>query len=159
MTGFQMWSIMRSLSVLLVLIFLGACSKTPVPRSESQSVSPTPTALQPQTASIDSIAEFLLSAAAADFRTDRASKPIRFREVHLGHMMVPSGEKQFMLCGQFQTAEAGRNVWIPFVTIQASEYEQYVGGEAAALCQNSSTIWDDVDDLSAALKTRLDSLR
>ena len=121
--------------------------KAPVTRSESQAVSPT-------------VVQFLLTAAATDFHTHRSPGPVRFRDVRIGHVLTPSGEKEYRLCGQFLPAqEAGKAEWTPFATIKTSDYEQYVGAQAAGFCQDSSVIWDNVDDLSSSLQSRLDSLR
>ena len=121
--------------------------KAPVTRSESQAVSPT-------------VVQFLLTAAATDFHTHRSPGPVRFRDVRIGHVLTPSGEEEYRLCGQFLPAqEAGKAEWTPFATIKTSDYEQYVGAQAAGFCQDSSVIWDNVDDLSSSLQSRLDSLR
>ena len=121
--------------------------KAPVTRSESQAVSPT-------------VVQFLLTAAATDFHTHRSPGPVRFRDVRIGHVLTPSGQKQYRLCGQFLPAqEAGKAEWTPFATIKTSDYEQYVGPQAAAYREDSSAIWDNVDDLSSSLQRRLDSLR
>lgn len=80
--------------------------------------------------------------------------------MRIGHVLTPSGEKQYRLCGQFLPAqEAGKAEWTPFATIKTSNYEQCVGAQAAGFCQDSSVIWDNVDDLSPSLLSRLDSLR
>jgi hypothetical protein len=121
--------------------------KAPVTRSESQAVSP-------------AVVQFLLTAAATDFHTHRPPIPVRFRDVRVGHVMTPSGEKQYRLCGQFLPAqEAGKAEWTPFATIKTSGYEQYIGAQAAAFAQDSSVIWANGDDLSSSLQSRLDSLR
>jgi hypothetical protein len=121
--------------------------KAPVTRSESQAVSPT-------------VVQFLLTAAATDFHTHRPPSPVRFRDVRIGHVLTPSGEKQYRLCGQFlPEQDAGKAEWIPFATIKTSDYEQYTGAQAASFRQDSSVIWDNVDDLSSSLQSRLDSLR
>ena len=121
--------------------------KAPVTRSETQAVSPT-------------VVQFLLTAAATDFHTHRSAGPVRFRDVRIGHVLTPSGEKEYRLCGQFLPAqEADKAGWTPFATIKTSDYEQYVGAQAAGFCQDSSVIWDNVDDLSSSLQSRLDSLR
>ena len=74
--------------------------------------------------------------------------------------MTPSGEEQYMLCGQFLPAQEGGNAeWTPFATIKTSDYEQWIGAQAAGFCQHSPVIWDEVGDLSSALQSRLDSLR
>ena len=138
---------MRYLAVLFATLVLAGCSKAPVTRSESQAVSPT-------------VVQFLLTAAASDFHNHRPPDPVRFRDVRLGHFMTPSGEEQYMLCGQFLPAqEGGKAEWTPFATIKTSGYEQWIGAQAAGFCQRSSVIWDKEGDLSTSLQSRLDSLR
>jgi hypothetical protein len=74
--------------------------------------------------------------------------------------MTPSGEKQYMLCGQFLPAqEGGTAKWTPFATIKTDGYEQWIGAQAAGICQGSSVIWEKVGDLSSSLQSRLDTLR
>jgi hypothetical protein len=152
---------MRYLAVLFATLVLAACSTAPVKRDESQAVSPTQElAPELQKASIDSVVQFLLTAAATDFHTHRPPDPVRFREVRLGHIVAPSGEKQYMLCGQFLPApEGGKAEWTPFATIKTSDYEQWIGAQAAGFCQGASIVWDQVGDLSSLLQSRLDSLR
>jgi len=151
----------RYLAVLFATLVLAACSMAPVTRSESQAVSATQVlAPELQKASIDSVVQFLLTAAATDFHAHRPPDPVRFRDVRIGHVITPSGEKRYMLCGQFLPAqEGGKAEWTPFATIKTSGYEQWIGGQAAAFCQDSSVIWDKVSDLSSSLQSRLDSLR
>jgi hypothetical protein len=121
--------------------------KDPVTRSESQAVSP-------------AVVQILLTAAATDFHTHRPPGPVRFRDVRTGYLITPSGEKEYRLCGQFLPAqEAGKAEWTPFATIKTSDYEQYLGAQAAAYRQDSSVIWDNVGVLSSSLQSRLDSLR
>ena len=141
---------MRYLAVLFTTLGLAACSRASVTRSESQAVSST----------IDSVGRFLLTAAATDFHTHRPPDPVRFRDVRIGQVMTPSGEEQYILCGQFLPAqEGGKAEWTPFATIKTSGYEQWIGAQAAVVCQGSSVIWDKVGDLSSSLQSRLDSLR
>jgi hypothetical protein len=91
---------MRHLAALFGTLVLAACSTAPVTRNESRTVSPTQIpAPEPQKASIDSVVQFLLTAAATDFHTHRPQDPVRFRDVRIGHAMTPSGEKRYMLCG------------------------------------------------------------
>lgn len=152
---------MRYLAILFVTLILAACSTAPVKRGESSAMSPTQVlAPELQKASIDSVVQFLLTAAATDFHNHRPPYPARFREVRLGHVMTPSGEKQYMLCGQFLPAqEGGKTEWTPFATVKTSGYEQWIGAQATGFCQGSSVIWDKVGDLSSSLQSRLDSLR
>ena len=152
---------MRYLAILFTTLGLAAGSTAPVARSESQAVSPSQ-ALAPelQQASMDSIVHFLLTAAATDFRTHRPPDPVRFRDVRVGHVVTPSGQKKYMLCGQFLPAqEEGRAEWTPFATIKTSGYEQWIGAQAAGFCHGSSVIWDKLGDLSSALQSRLASVR
>jgi len=84
---------MRYLAALFATFVLAACSKTPVTRNESQDVSPTQAiAPEMQKASMDSVVQFLLTAAATDFHTHRPADPVRFRDVRIGHVMTPSGD-------------------------------------------------------------------
>jgi hypothetical protein len=138
---------MRYLAVLFATLVLAACSRAPVPRSESKAVSP-------------AVVQLLLTAAANDFHTHRPLDPVRFRDVRVGHVMSPTGEEQYRLCGQFLPAQqGGKAEWTPFATIKTSGYEQYIGAQAAGFCQDSSVIWDKEGDLSSSLQSRLDSLR
>jgi hypothetical protein len=150
---------MRYLVAAFVTLVLAACSTAPATRSESQAMSPTQVrAPERQKASIDSVVQFLLTAAATDFHTHRPQDPGRFRDVRIGHVMTPRGEEQYTLCGQFLPAqEGGKAEWTPFATIKTSDYEQWIG--ATPFCQGSSVIWDKEGDLSSSLQSRLDSLR
>ena len=152
---------MRYLAVLFATLVLAACSTTPVTRSESQAGSPGQVlAPELQEASMGQAAQFLVAAAATDFHTHRPTYPARFRDVRIGHVMTPDGEKQYMLCGQFLPAqEKDKAEWTPFATIKTFGYEQWIGAQAVGLCQRSSIIWDKEGDLSSSLQSRLDSLR
>jgi len=151
---------MRFLVLAIVTVFF-SCSTAPATRSESQAASPTQVrAPEREKASLDSVVESLLTAAATDFHTHRPPDPGRFRDVRVGHVMSSGGEVQYMLCGQFLPAqEGGRVEWTPFATIKTSGYEQWIGAQAAAFCQASSVTWDNEGDLSSSLQSRLDSLR
>jgi hypothetical protein len=100
-----------------------------------------------QKASMDAALQFLLTSAAADFHTHRQSDSVRFRDVRIGHVMTPNGAEQYMLCGQFMSAQEGDNAeWMPFATIKTSGYEQWLGAQAVGLCQRPSITWDNEDD-------------
>ena len=80
--------------------------------------------------------------------------------MRVGHIVTPDGTKQYMLCGQFlPEQEKGKTEWTPFVTIKTSDYEQWLGVQAASFCEKSSIIWDDQKDLSTSLQSQHDSLR
>ena len=145
---------MRSLAVLLTTLALAACCNGSGIRGESP-----PVALE-QENSADPALQFLLTSAATDFLTHHPSDPGSFRDVRLGHVMMPGGEAQFMLCGQYLAAQAaGEAKWMYFSTIKTSGYEQLIGSQPVGLCQGSSIIWATRGDLSSALQSRLDSLR
>jgi hypothetical protein len=75
-------------------------------------------------------------------------------------MLTSSGEKQYLLCGQFLPAqEGGKAEWVHFATIKTSGYEQWIGAQAVGFCQASSVTWDDAGDLSSLLQSQLDSQR
>jgi hypothetical protein len=142
---------MRSPAILVTALGFAACSTTAGTRTDSQTVGPP---------AVDSAVQFLLSAAATDFRTHRPPDPVRFRDVRIGHVVPPSGVERYMLCGWFLPAqEGGRAEWTPFVTIKTSGYEQWVGTQAESFCQGSSVRWDKVGNLSSSLQSRLASLR
>jgi hypothetical protein len=112
-----------------------------------------------QKASKDTPLQFLLTAAATDFHTQHPAHTIYFRNVHIGRVMTPEGERQYMLCGQFLPARTkDKGDWTPFVTIKTSGYEQWLGDQAARLCKRPSMIWDK-GDLSSSLQSRFDSLQ
>ena len=109
---------------------------------------------------MDPAVQFLLTAAATDFHTHRPPYPVRFRDVRIGHVMTPGGEEQYMLCGQFLPAqETGDAEWTAFATIRTDPYEQWIGAQASAWCQQTSITWDEEGDLSSLLQSQLDSLR
>jgi hypothetical protein len=149
---------MRYFAVVLAISVLVACSTASSTRSEPQAVSRT--APQLPAASVDSVVEFLLTAAATDFHTHRPPYPGRFRDVRLGYLVTSGGEERYMLCGEFlPVQDGGKAEWTAFVTIKTSGYEQWIGGQAAGFCRDSSLIWDNVGDLSSSLQSRLESLR
>lgn len=79
----------------------------------------------------------------------------------MGQLMRSDGATQYLLCGEFLPAqqEQGKAEWMPFATIKTDPYEQLLGGQAAGHCQQSSIVWDDGEDLSSMLQSRLESLR
>lgn len=72
--------------------------------------------------------------------------------------MTAGGEKTYRLCGEFLPTETATKGWTRFATIKMTDYEQWIGPAAATYC-GSGIIWDSPGDLSAALQSRLDSLR
>jgi len=152
-------SIIRVLALLCATLVFAACSEAPVPHSKSGTADSTQSISgDRQKASTDSVVQYLLTSAATDFHAHGPSGPLRFRNVRLGHLLIPSGEVRYGLCGQFLPAQAGDKAeWTPFATIKTSGYEQYVG--RTIFCEDPKLVWDDVGDLSDLLQSRFDSLR
>ena len=152
---------MRVLAILLITLGLAACSPAPATHGTAQATSPAQApAPKPKKAAPDSVVQFLLTSAATDFHTHRPPDAVGFRHVRIGHVVTPSGEDQYRLCGEFLPAQEGRNGdWTPFATIKTSGYEQWIGAQAAGYCQGPSIVWDGDGDLSSALQGRFDSLR
>ena len=151
---------MRHIASVISILMLIACKANSIPRSQTEELRPVQaTSHEQQKESKDTPLQFLLTAAATDFHTQHQSHTIYFRKVHIGHVMTPEGEIQYMLCGQFLPAQAKDKAdWTPFVTIKTSGYEQWLGDQAARLCKRPSIIWDK-GDLSSSLQSRFDSLQ
>ena len=152
---------MRYSVTLLATFLFVLCSMTPVARGQSQSAGPAQRPVsEGQKASTKPPVEFLIDSAASDFHAQRQPHPARFRHVRVGHVMTPEGTKQYRLCGEFlPVQEKGKAEWTPFVTIQTSGYEQYLGAQATSSCQSLTIIWDKEEDLSSSLQSRFDSMR
>lgn len=128
---------------------------------EAQRVSVAPAGTQEsEKAAMDSVQQFLLTEAASDFHAHGPSHVIRFRDVHFRYLTSQTGEKRYILCGQFLPEnQEGTAKWIAFVTIKTDPYEQWIGGSAAAYCQESSQVPSVAGDLSSSLQALFDSLR
>jgi len=148
---------MKYPAIFFGLLFLAACNSAPIKSDNSQTRSSTSELNNP---SLDSIKQYLLITAATDFLNHRPPDPLRFRDVRLGHLTGSNGEKRYILCGQFLPAqEKGKSDWTSFVTIKTDPYEQWLGNQAAAFCNDPYVIWENVGDLSSQLNSRLDALR
>lgn len=150
---------MRSFVVLIAALALAACSTT-ASHSEAETAGPTQSldiGLRNESAS--SALEFLLTSAASDFRAHPQTEAIRFHNVRIGHLMTSDGAEQYMLCGEFSSAQSGNDERTPFATIKTSDYEQWVGAHASGVCQHKSLRWDSRSDLSSFLQKRFDSLQ
>lgn len=154
---------MRYVLVLFVALVFAACGTAPATGVGSPAASPTQTAAperQTDSSSIEPVVKFLLTSAATDFHKHGPAGPLRFRDVRIGHIVQPGGEKRYLLCGQFQSAQEGSKAeWTSFATIKTSGYEQWIGGQGDEYCQRSSFILDTENDLSSSLQSQLDSLR
>lgn len=107
--------------------------------------------------SIRALQESLLSWSASDFAA-HGSKPEEVRNVHVRYVESDSGERSYMLCGQF-LAHAGKAkaTWTQFATIKTDPYEQWIGVVAEAYCERAMPISAEATDLSSALLDRLNS--
>ena len=64
-----------------------------------------------------------------------------------------------MICGQFlEQDKQNKDEWTSFATIKTSGYEQWIGNQSLAFCQDSRLVSYKINDLSSALKSRVDSL-
>ena len=151
-------NLLRYLVASLVTLLFAACSTTPAPRGQLQPASPGQVAASEE--QLDSVIQLLLADAASDFHSHRSPSVAYVRGVRIGHVRSADGAKQYMLCGEFLPAQReGKVEWTPFATIKTSGYEQWLGAQAANLCQRSTVIWDSERDLSSSLQIRLDSMR
>ncbi len=152
---------MHYLAFLFAVVLLAANTPLPAGQTKSQTGSQTQAkSAEQQMGPVDSVAQYLLTAAATDFHAHGPSGPLRFREVRMGHALSPDGANQYRLCGEFIRTRPGvKSQWTPFVTIKTRGFEQSIGAQAAAFCQDSSVIWDNTADLTSSLQDRFDSLR
>jgi hypothetical protein len=154
---------MKLIAVLMTIVALAACGTAPVARGPSgaAAVGKDPVATRSTaTSAADSAEEFLLASAATDFHIHRPPTPSRFRHVRLGHRVQSDGARQYLLCGEFLPMQSdGKAEWTHFATIRTSGYEQWMGAQAADLCQQATILWGVDGDLSSSLQRRLDDLR
>lgn len=73
----------KRLAALLTIAVCATCRSAPARHIESA-----------PSASIDPIVEFLMTSAASDFHKQQTTSPDRFRDVRIGHLLTPTGEKQ-----------------------------------------------------------------
>ena len=147
---------MRYLAALVALLVLTSCGAAPAARNETPTASPTQVSVSKPPP--DSVLQFLITSAATDFHTQMKSKSVSFRNVRFGHILTPGNGQQYMLCGEFHSAQQEAKDWTPFATIKTSGYEQWNGAQAEHFCGGPSVIWDNQDRLSELLQSRFDSL-
>jgi hypothetical protein len=112
---------MRYLASLISIFLLLECSTNAIPPKLSNGFHTVQAPAPEQKVSTDTPLQFLLTSAATDFHAQHPSHTLQFRKVRFGHVMTPDGEKQYMLCGQFQTVPAeDKAKWTPFLTIKTS---------------------------------------
>ena len=140
---------MRSLFASFTTVVLLACGSSPAPAY----------APEPQSAPADPAVEFLIGAAATDFRRQPSPRPVAFRAVRSGYLVTAGGVRQQRLCGEFSPGNrGGKTDWVAFATIQTSPYEQWLGGQAVPFCQDAAITWRG-EDLTSRLLNHFNSER
>ncbi len=158
---FELQKILFSISILLFTVFLTSCNSRSDNNNHSSKGSPDSISLiETQNDSQDSIVHFLLDVAAKDFHDHQPPVPLGFRNVQLKYLTQPNKEKTYIICGQFLNQDnQNKEEWTHFATIKTDPYEQWMGSNALAYCQDSKEIAYTKFDLSIALKSRYDSLQ
>ena len=99
----------------------------------------------------------LISWAVSDFSTTD-SIPDKVRDVHIRYATTGSGERSYMLCGYFLRNSGDPDAtWVAFATIKTDPYEQWIGGQAEALCERAKVLAEPTDDLTDELQARLNA--
>jgi hypothetical protein len=135
-------SIMKQLTLLIIAvlcygIMLTSC-KSKEENDNSSHIKLDPINLvQTQNAVLDSLVNFLLDMSAKDFYDNQPPIPINFRNVRV--KSFGSNEENFyLICGQFLVVDNQNNQeWVSFATIKTDPYEQWIGSNALAYCENS----------------------
>jgi hypothetical protein len=64
-----------------------------------------------------------------------------------------------MICYQFlEQDKQNKEEWISFATVKTSGYEHWIGNQSLTYCQDSRLVSHIINDLSLALKSRVDFL-
>jgi hypothetical protein len=104
----------------------------------------------------DEVREFLLSTAATEFVVNGpAAEDVR--DVRLRYLEKDDGERVYLLCGEFLPRPGSvKSVWTEFATLKTGGHEQWIGGQAAALCMQSLPLSSSPEDHSSELRGRMD---
>ena len=145
---------MRKVTLLLIFAFFNvSCNKSKeIKVSDSVKIEKTQNSKFIFT-SQDSITNFLISASIADFHKQSGLSNLQFRNSHLGYKTRETGDKMFLLCGEFKS-DSNKN-WISFATIKTSGYEQWQGSQALSFCNDSTVVWDYKKDLSQLIQKKV----
>ena len=102
----------------------------------------------------DAIQDSLVAWSSHDF-SEHGPSVESVRNVHVRFATLSSGERSYVLCGQFHAVSDNADaVWTHFATIMTDPYEQWVGAMAESHCERAQFI-DHPKDLSAALQSSL----
>jgi len=150
---------MRYCALISTLLVIAGCASAPVSHTRPPAEIPARSSAQEmRDTPPDSVVRFLISSAAADFHTHGPSQIVRFRDVRLGYSVTLSGEKQYVLCGQFLRRQNGDSTaWVPFSTVRTSGYEQSIGAQAEMYCRTATAIPYTGGDLTFMLQSRFES--
>lgn len=149
------------ISLTMVTIFLASCNpKTDYKNNPLKDSLVSTNKTETQNTSLDSIVLFLLDASAKDFHDNQPPIPVNFRNVQVRNLIGQNSENSYMICGQFLAQDKqSKDEWTSFATIKTDPYEQWIGSNALTYCQDSKAISYKINDLSSALKNRIDSLQ
>lgn len=106
--------------------------------------------------SLATLSTALVAWSASDFDS-HGPRPEQVRNVHLRYADRDDGGRIYMLCGEFLPARRTKPDWVRFATIRTDPYEQWIGGQAEALCDRALPLPGRVGDMSSALDARLKS--
>ena len=104
--------------------------------------------------SIRMLQESLVAWSASDF-VEHGPRPRQVRNVHVRYAVKDTGERSYMLCGQFLPSTGTEPDWLHFSTIKTDPYEQWIGGQAEGICERATPLSESVEDLSSALQVKL----
>jgi len=99
----------------------------------------------------------LLQYAAADF-TQHGPSVQQVRHVHLRYNLLASGERSYVLCGEF-ISRGDAAQWTNFATIKTDPYEQWLGTMAKSQCEQAAAVPAVQTDLSAQLEALLRAVK
>lgn len=158
---FAMYKIQLCISLTVFAIFIVSCNSIADNKNNSSKDSLERTNLtETQNTSLDSIVLFLLDMSAKDFHDNQPPIPVNFRNVQVKNLIGSNMEDHYMICGQFLIQDKqNKDEWTSFATIKTDPYEQWIGSNALTYCQDSKAVSYKIDDLSTALKNRIDSLQ
>jgi len=140
-------------SASIALTLLVACNTHLNDKTLQTNTSDT-TSIESKVSTPDSVIQFLIASAAADFNEHKPPTAIDIRNVKTG-FIVSGNEKLYLICGEFLSKE--KNEWESFTTIKTSGYEQYIGGDS--YCQKATFTDTDSDILSEGIKSKLTVLK
>lgn len=149
------------ISLLVVAIFLVSCNIRTDNKINSSKDSLDSTGLmERQNTSLDSVVYFLLEASAKDFHDNQVPAPVDFRNVQVKYLPGSKKENIYLICGEFLVKDnQDKAEWTSFTTIKTDPYEQWIGSSALTYCREAKKLPYKLNDLSSALKNRLDSVQ